>query len=100
MSRVDYSMIPTRIFRSNQGIKTQVEGNQPLEAFPIVTGDTGLMLSHERGTAKSFLRNTHAHFFRLPHGSERSKRDINIFIRTPVSQGDSDDVIGSKSQCS
>ena len=103
MSRVDYSMIPTCIFCSNQGIKTQVEGNQPLEACPIVTGDTGLMLSHERGTAKSFLRNTHAHFFRLPHGSERSKPDIYVFIRTnPLlgCQGESDDVIGSKSQYS
>ena len=29
MSRDDYSMIPTCIFRSNQGVKTQVEGNQP-----------------------------------------------------------------------
>ena len=82
MSRDDYSMIPTRIFRSNQGIKTQVEGNQPLEACPIATGDTGLMLSHERGTGKSFLRTTHAHFFRLSHGLERSKRDRYIFIRT------------------
>ena len=81
MSRDDYSMIPTRTFRSNQGIKTQVEGNQPLEACPIATGDTGLMLSHERGTGKSFLRTMHAHFFRLPHGLERSKRDIYIFIR-------------------
>ena len=53
MSRDDYSMIPTCIFRSNQGIKTQVEGNQPLEACPIATGDAGLMLSHERGTGKS-----------------------------------------------
>ena len=98
MSRDDYSMIPTRIFRSNQGIKTQVEGNQPLEACPIVTGDTGLMLSHERGTGKSFLRTTHAHFFRLPHGLERLKRDIYIYSFEPNPvlgcQGHSDDVIG------
>ena len=44
MSRDDYLMIPTCIFRSYQGTKTQVEGNQPLEACPIATGDTGLML--------------------------------------------------------
>ena len=98
MSRDDYSMIPTRIFRSNEGIKTQVEGNQPLEACPIVTGDTGLMLSHERGTGKSFLRTTHAHFFRLPHGLERLKRDIYIYSFEPNPvlgcQGHSDDVIG------
>ena len=63
MSRDDYLMIPTRIFHSNQGIMTQVEGNQPLKACPITTGDMVLMLSHERGTGKSFLRTTHAHFF-------------------------------------
>ena len=48
---------------------------------------------------KPKTRTTHAHFFRLPHGSERSKRDIYIFIRTHPflgCQGDSDDVIGSK----
>ena len=63
MSRDDYLMIPTRIFHSNQGIMTQVEGNQPLKTCPITTGDMVLMLSHERGTGKSFLRTTHAHFF-------------------------------------
>ena len=75
MSRDDYLMIPTRIFHSNQGIMTQVEGNQPLKACPITTGDMVLMLPHERGTGKSFLRTTNAHFFRLPHGMERLKRD-------------------------
>ena len=82
MSRDDYSMIPTRIFRSNQGIKTQVEGNQPLEACPIATGDAGLMLSHEKGDWEVIFKNYACAFFRLPHGLERSKRDRYIFIRT------------------
>ena len=97
MSPVDYSMIPTRIFRSNQGIKTQVQRNQPLETCPIVTGDTGLMLSHERGTAKSFLRNTHAHF--LGYHMDREDRNVTYlysFEPNPVlgCQGNCDDVIG------
>ena len=33
-------------------------------------------------TKKPKTRTTHAHFFTLPHGSERSKRYIYIFIRT------------------
>ena len=74
MSRDDYSMIPTRIFHSNQGIKTQVEGNQPLEACPIATGDAGLMLSHERGTGKSFLRTMHGHFL----GYHMDWKDRNV----------------------
>ena len=81
MSRDDDSMIPTRIFRSNQGIKTQVEGNQPLEACPIAMGDTGLMLTREGGWEVIF-KNYACAFFRLPHGLERSKRDRYIFIRT------------------
>ena len=100
MSRDDYSMIPTRIFRSNQGIKTQVEGNQPLEACPIATGDAGLMLSHERGTGKSFLRTTHVHFLGY-HMDWKDWNVTDIYIRTQSTLGclgDSDDVIGSKSQ--
>ena len=96
-------MIPTRIFRSNQGIKTQVEGNQPLEACPIATGDTGLMLSHERGTGKSFLRTTHAHFLGY-HMDWKDRNVTYIYSFEPNSllgcQGDSDDVIGSKNQYS
>ena len=44
---------------------------------------------------KPKARTTHAHFFRLPHGLERSKRDIHIHLVLGC-QGDSDDVIGSK----
>ena len=54
MSRDDYLMISTRIFHSNKGIMTQVEGNQPLKACPITTGDMVLMLSHEGGLGSHF----------------------------------------------
>ena len=36
----------------------------------------------QKKTKNPKTRTTHAHFFRLPHGLERSKRDIYIFIRT------------------
>ena len=54
----------------------------------------------QKNPKKPKTRTTHAHFFRLPHGLERSKRDIYIFIWTQSSlgcQGDSDDVIESES---
>ena len=63
MSRDDYLMIPTRIFHSNQGIMTQVEGNQPLKACPITTRDMVLMLSHERGTWEVIFKNYTCAFF-------------------------------------